>query len=567
MRELPLDHWKLTICRRSTTWSKAGYGGYRPALFVDGYRISDTKGTYNEDSYFKRFLCDYYNGIDIYTSFPDWRFGYPTGTSVMKNLMRYRNPIIPPEPIKWNMAQQYAIKHFSCMNNSRINWDFEVVKQFVNPAKSPGYPYNRPYNGRPGFATKRDYLKHEDGQFSKENYGAYLERISQPKYRPTSFCVASGKKELRKVSKIVADEFRAYLASNCDNTLAGIGATGEMNEKFYRSWPSTSSFVGGSFFSGAWDQLFQRLSKHPHAFEMDVSAWDATLSREMIESFCEVMWSFVYIEDKTPTNRIRFTNLFREIWQTLVLCPDGSLFVKNQGNPSGSFLTIVTNTIIHYMLFVYAWLELNPKGVDTTYIEFSEAVELALCGDDSLGTVEELVFKWFNPTSISKVWRSLGIQLKETAVSDGLLLDRQFLSQKTRQIRGRYIPFPDHNKAVSTMIWKTRAHQSIKWSYLKACAMRIYTFNNLESNLLFSRYINYLENHPKYAKMLHAQPSGKDGDVLSWELVHTVYKTDVQIMRLYCPQFESQPKDIGAQVGLELCQLLWSNDPDDIIYA
>jgi len=562
-----MDHWKLTIVKRSSkTWSKAGYKGYRPSLYVDGYRISDSKGTYHEDIYFKKFISQYLDGACIDDAFSEWRFGYPTGTSVQKNLMRYRNPIIPPHKRKWRMAVEFAMKHFSMMNNSRINWDFDVCKQFVNPAKSPGFPYNRPYDGRPGFAKKRDYLSYQGGEPARKDYEAYLERISKLNYKPTSFCVASGKKELRKVSKIKADEFRAYLASNDDNTLAGIGATGEMNEKFYRSWPTSCSFVGGSFFSGAWDQMMKRLSVHPHAFEMDVSAWDSTLSREMIESFCEVMWSFVYFEDKTELNRIRFQNLFREIWQTLVLCPDGSLFLKNQGNPSGSFLTIVTNTIIHYMLFGYAWIVLNPDGENTTYDLFSNSVELALCGDDSLGTVEEDVFLWFNPKSIAQVWRSLGINLKDSAVSDGALIDRQFLSQRSRLMRGRYIPFPDHNKAVSTMIWKTRAHQSIKWSYLKACAMRIYTFNNLDSNRLFSSYINYLETDPKLGQMLRASKTDVNGDILSWEIVHTVYKTDEQIMSLYLPQFESQQIENSARVGLEFAEAIWdeSVEPETI---
>lgn len=562
MDEVSLDHWDLKIVRKAHKWSKYGYPGIVQRVFVDGYRISEHHRNTHVDKYFLGFLREYLQCDNIPEKFNKWRFGYATVSSVFKNIVRYREPITPPHPRKWRIAQEFCQRHFSFMNNSRLNWDFDESKLYVNGSKSPGFPYNRPYSGHPGFAKKRDYLAYQGGEYARRNYEAYLERLSTSceNYQPTSFCLATGKSELREISKIEADKFRAYTATNIDNTLAGISAMGDMNEKFYNSWWFSSSFVGGSFFSGAWHKLFTRLEKHPNAFEMDVSSWDATLSKEMIESFGEVMWSFVHIQHKNNVNHTRFRNLFKEIWQTLVLCPDGSLFLKNQGNPSGSFLTIVTNTMIHYMLFAYAWVVLNPKGESTCYEDFDNAVSLALCGDDSLGTVDDVSFPWFNTKTIANVWKTLGIQVKDSAVGEGPLVERHFLSQRTRLVSGRYLPFPDYEKAVSTMIWKTKAHLGIRWSYLKACAMRIYTFNDLETNKLFAAYINFLENDPKLSKMLKAPPTGQD---LTWDIVRGVYKTDRQIQWMYMPLTESQQYEIGAQAGLKVANELWQESAEE----
>jgi hypothetical protein len=502
-------------------------------LFVPGYNnTSETK--VHEDRYFKAFLEDryHYSGKGkVDEVHKTWRMGIPTKTSAFRNLLRYRMPITAPKGDPWKMAIHFAKKHFAFMGDSKIDFDFDYCAKSLNQQSSPGFPYSRGYKNAPPFQTKEQFFKYAEGTFAKKEYAEYLEQISvdPAAYIPFEFYTCSPKKELRKIKKIQEDAFRAYLAASVRNSMAGFALTGDMNQKFYASWATSSAFVGGSTFHGCWNKLFQRLSKHKNAFECDVSAWDATLSEEMIYALSDIMWSFVRYSDRTQLNKRRWDNIFKEIAFSFVICPNGDIFYKTQGNPSGSFLTIVTNTIIHYMLFAYAWCLLNPDF--TSYEEFDHQVKLALCGDDSLYTVADECVGWFNLETITSVWQTLGIQAKVEATGSGPLVERSFLSQKTILIGRTYMPYPDYDKTISSMIWHTRADEHIRWSYLKACALRLSTFFNLQLREVFDSYIRYLEL--RFMPALTSPCMRKGGDIFTWEDVKSVYKTDDELCCLY----------------------------------
>jgi hypothetical protein len=486
---------------------------------------------------------------DVFKVHKKYSWGEPKQTSAHRNLLRYLSPVNDPDMDVWVRCEEWAKKHFSFMCGSKIDWDFEYCTQSLNQQSSPGFPYSRGGNGVPPFQKKSEYFQYQEGKYALENYHRYLEAISDKNYVPLSWYTCTVKKEMRKVKKKLVDDYRAYLAANVDNSAAGNAITLDMNRKFYASWATSSSFVGGSTFNGAWNVLFKRLSKHKNAFEMDVSAWDATLGEQLIKSLSRVMWSFVRASDRTEKNKIRWDNLFKEIYQSLVICPNGDVFFKTQGNPSGSFLTIVTNTIIHYMLFCYAWIKLKPGNDDATYLQFSENVCLALCGDDSLFTVSDWAAAWFHTSSITEVWLTLGIQAKYEATGEGPLIERQFLSQRTTQCGGAYVPYPEYDKVVSSMLWHTRAHLHIRWSYLKACALRMSSFFNNELRMLFEDYLAWLKNNRHYMQLLQSNCSRNKDDPFTFEEVDSVYKTDEQLHFLYLT-LESQSA-INTKPGLK----------------
>lgn len=311
----------------------------------------------------------------------------------------------------------------------------------------------------------------------------------------------------------------------------GIAMCGEMCTKFYNSWAFSSSFVGGSTFHGRWNQLFRRLEKHPNAFECDESSYDATLQPVFIETLRDIMWEFVTPRHRSKEHHTIWKNLFAEIMRGVVLCPNGDLFFKFKGNPSGSFLTIVTNTIILYMLFCYAWLCLAPEGMDT-FEAFQMNVELALCGDDNLYTVSDAAVGWFNLKAVIIVWQELGVIAKYEATGEGKLLERSFLSQRTVEKFGMYMPYPDYDKVVSSLLYHTNAHHHIRWSYLKAAALRISSFWNEHLNKVLYEYIAWLGRN--YSDQLRsAKDKRNQMDIFTWEQVNSVYKSDRAIVKLY----------------------------------
>lgn len=554
-QQVDLTHWSLNLRAEGNfkIWEQVG-SSYVPSLFVEGFG-SHQETKERVDPYFRTFLQQRYQAMDeirnlvlqktlpsaverdVYKVHKTWRWGKPARTSGPRNIMRFRMPITDPEVDIWSTVESWAGQHFRHMDDSKIDWDYEYCMRNLNQQSSPGLPHSRGYKSAPPFSKKCDYFNYEDGKHARENFSDYCRMITSELYIPCVLYTCAVKKELRKCSKIDKDEYRAYCAACVENSMAGNAITFDMNQKFYAAWHSSASFVGGSTFGGCWHQLFERLNKHPNATEMDVSAWDATLGQFLIESLSRVMWNFVRWQDRTPYNKVRWNNLFKEIYTCVIVCPNGDLFFKEQGNPSGSFLTIVTNTIIHYMLFCYAWLKLAPPNM-RNYIQFHKHVELALCGDDSLMTTSDEVKSWFNMKNITAIWQSLGIKAKVEATGEGKLIDRQFLSQRTYCWRGTYVPYPDYDKVVSSMLWHTKAHLHVRWSYLKACALRMNSFFNPELQLLFRDYIRHLEQ--QYKTELHSDSRRTREDPFSWEEVFTVFKTDADIMHMYTTA-ESQP--------------------------
>jgi hypothetical protein len=143
----------------------------------------------------------------------------------------------------------------------------------------------------------------------------------------------------------------------------------------------------------------------------------------------------------------------------------------------------------------------------------------------------------------------LGIQAKYEATGEGPLIERQFLSQRTTQCGGAYVPYPEYDKVVSSMLWHTRAHLHIRWSYLKACALRMSSFFNNELRMLFEDYLAWLKNNRHYMQLLQSNCSRNKDDPFTFEEVDSVYKTDEQLHFLYLT-LESQSA-INTKPGLK----------------
>jgi hypothetical protein len=81
------------------------------------------------------------------------------------------------------------------------------------------------------------------------------------------------------------------------------------------------------------------------------------------------------------------------------------------------------------------------------------------------------------------------------------------------------------------MIWHTNSHHHIRWSFLKAAALRLSTFWNFELRAIFSAYIAYLLR--SHSAALKSPKTNAPKDMFTWEQVFSVYKSDEEIVHLY----------------------------------
>lgn len=503
-------------------------------LYRYPYRQCDFKKRDRNDRLFYRFMREQFAGKDPYDYYTKWTYGVPQGDSAYLSIRKYELPLTSPEPRFLSVCKEWCKRHFACMSGSVVNWDFDYIKSMMNMSSSPGFPYNRTCWYGKGYVNKRDIFQQPDFVMSEIDklYKAFCEgNVSE-------IFVCSPKEELRATEKVKANKFRTFTSASFRNTALGVALFGDMTSKFYSQAESPGfwSKVGSSLFARGWDKLYKSLNNHSNAFEGDFSSFDAVIHPDWIETLGEVFFSFYDFHNQSEENKKLCYSYFQNIIYGQIICPNGELYSKFQGNPSGSSLTIVTNTMVHYMLFVYAWLKL---GGPADYQYFHANVSCALCGDDSLWTVSDECVKFFNIEAVASVWNTIGLIMKPEATKRGILRDLKFLSHGFQEEHGMMFPIPDADKVISSLLYKSlpvgNDHDNealaARLSLLKANALRITSWCCKPVRMLIERYIQWL--HSNYLIPLTSQCTMRGQDLFSYEDVQSVYKTDSELLYMY----------------------------------
>lgn len=551
--EAILSTWGLRVeSGHSQKWQRLGYEfGRMPFLRYCRYG----GGKAHEDPYFRKYLVAC--GKEIEKEYPTWFYGVPGEDSAYKSVVKYLEPLSPPPNDVLAEATKWLSRHFNMLNGSRTNFDFKWITERMNKTSSPGFPFTRENKYGPGFNTKKEMLAYQDGEPARCMLADYLAAIAKPQMEYAEFYTLSAKAEMRKLKKIEADEFRTYTAASWTNTAAGIALFGTMLDSFYESYDVTWSYVGGSPFFGNWDKLYHRLNKHPNAYECDETNFDATVHPCFIEAIRDVFITKIDARDLTEAVRNMVNNLFGSIVSGLIICPNGDLFFKGQGNPSGSFMTIVTNTMTVFMLFCCAWLELAPVDL-RNYESLMALVECAIVGDDNLWTASNEVRDWFNVRTVVAVWLRYGVKAKLEAMHENSLFALQFVSNGFIEVKGKMFPVANAGKAISSMLRHSNAHLGVKWSFIKACALRITTYFSHECRDLFKDYIMFLRNNYK-TQLRYVD----EKDVITWDILQKIDRTDFDIMKLYtCAENNRVHDEQGLSGLLRLIENTYATESD-----
>jgi len=480
----------------------------------------------------------------------------PNRVAGYSGLVKYDKPQPVLDGQKWCQALQWAEKHFMCMGGAKVWDDFDFVKSELNLSASAGYPWNLCRET----ASKKQFYSLDTSQ---EFVNTYWQQLAGEN-PPAVFWTNNVKEEIRPVEKILVNKLRTFVGGPVEHIHACTRLFGDMNDKFYRSanvgihW----SFVGGTKFYKGWQVLFKRLNKHPNAFELDESEYDASLFREAMYSMALFRWNMLSSECRTPDNKRRIWNAYVEIVDSVIVAPDGEVIHKNTGNPSGSANTIVDNTVILFMLLAYAWLTLCPEDF-VSYQSFMENVEAALNGDDNTWTCSDLVVPWFNAEAVSKIWSSLGVTTKYgDSSAPRKLIDCSFLSTGFKKVGSCVVPFPEGEKIFASLAFHLKS-KTPRWSLLRAFALRIESYWDQDTRDQLLSYINWLMiNH---SVELQAPRETRDPhDLFSFSEVMTCYKTDYELRCLYlCEEggfpvgFLPRSVELLSLVGLDIMGKGW----------
>ena len=273
---------------------------------------------------------------------------------------------------------------------------------------SPGYPYVK---SRPAGIKGKSYLFHmeENGEWYvsdpmlRKNLDLRFELACEGR-RMHSVWIDNLKDERREISKVLKGDTRVFTCGPVDFQLIGRRMFGA----FENSWLSGTghnffSFISMNPFSDQWEKhLWNYLRQVSDVgFAGDYKKFDGTLSPDFIWIFVEIInqWYKEYDDQWKPSDDMVRKVLIDECIHTIQLARN-SLYLTNQGNPSGNFMTIILNTFVNMCYLMFAWIKVAPSHL-RNFVSFRQWVRVACVGDDNIVSVEREISTFYNLQSVS----------------------------------------------------------------------------------------------------------------------------------------------------------------------
>jgi len=466
----------------------------------------------------------------------------PSRKNALKSIMKYDKPQPVVDEECWQLASEQTYEHFRFyMQNSKLV-SMEDALATMDKGTSPGYPWNISYS------TKQRMIDNVDVPALLNEYWEHYQNIS-----PIWTC--SQKIEMRTVEKIRDGRIRTFTASPLELSVAMSQYCLDQNNRFYQSAMKTSSFVGHTTFSGAFQQIYDKLTEggvRKIGFDTDIKDFDASVSRRMLEDQRDRRWRFMHpsIQDD-PEHKARFYHMYDEIIHSYIVLENGDLIQKHSGNPSGSVNTIVDNTMTLDHLLRYAWLVFTKEAHFKIVAEqsaaqvvsdvpdpwnrafFERTVKYVLCGDDNIMTVEPDRIKNpydFTGRSVRDVWASLGIVATSDDWEGRPVELLQFLSQSFCKVGRMYLPSPDTDKVLCSLLYNSKI-DDVRWHYYRALALRLQGWPNMKLRAILDDYISYIQDTHRN-ELTGAVSVNKDTQIDFEDLLHT-WKSDRYMYAMY----------------------------------
>jgi len=245
-------------------------------------RFAKNKSRNSDDPFFAEFIRDKF-GASPSKIFTKYGLAQPNLEAGYQSLIKYDKPQPTLDQELWALAGNWTEKHFMCMSNSEIWEDFDYVKSELDMKASSGFPWNVDENCR----SKGEFYARPDAE---EFISNYWDRLSKSHCAPV-FWTNNVKEEIRSAEKMSQNKLRTFVGSPIEHVHACTQIFGDMNEKYYSTANQNQhwSFVGSTKFYRGWTKLFNRLNKHPNAFELD----ESDLTHHCFEKQCMVWLIFV----------------------------------------------------------------------------------------------------------------------------------------------------------------------------------------------------------------------------------------------------------------------------------
>jgi hypothetical protein len=287
-----------------------------------------------------------------------------------------------------------------------------------------------------------------------------------------------------------------------------------------------------------------------------------------------------------------------------MVTPLGDVVVKDTGNPSGQGNTIIDNTMLLYRFLCYAFIILwrREHSQDKSRIEQIQAILVScndkddsdideealeeeldrllshrlsqgymhnnsvfvLNGDDNDFSVCEDIIGWFNARNVAEIWSGIGITTKSPCWEPRPIQDLEFLSQHTVYSAkyNKYLPAPEHERIMDSLLYGSES-TDVRWSLLRAYALRIESFANEKTRAEIWSYIQYIWKTYKHELGGYVKiPS--TGQPLSYDDITQTLMNDRELEMLYCGIESDSSTLLRWHAILERAKLINNTQPSDL---
>lgn len=380
----------------------------------------------------------------------------------LKSVRKCDKPLIKPEggwrAALYDVALAYTDRMYEYMYGSA-----PATAITFNTVTSAGVPYNLKYK------SKGDMLKN-----GREEFKEAMIRSEWALFKTNS------KDEFLPIEDVMEEnKLRTYFSQNVADLGRQKVFTTDQNERMKarsdpKYWPIHWSRYGFVKQYGGFNDLYAMHAQFLYHKTRDISGYDRTQPFMMDIWDMRERWMKCQVRGGPPavwpdSFQAAFDQVRLEVCRPWIFLPDGSVYERQCGNPSGSDTTTTDNTIGHtigefYSILCYRY-EMDEHVL--SYEEILEHTAISLYGDDELGSCN--LPELFGPYATMEGWRdsdiesfaSLGMVVKEKAVEwrEGEPKGLEFLGSRSMLVDGYYLPLPRLGKLCTSVVFCVHGKQ------------------------------------------------------------------------------------------------------------
>lgn len=373
---------------------------------------------------------------------------------------------------------------------------FKDAVQRMEKNTSPGFPWNQQIPGYPVYRTKKEVLENEydlledivnqlleKGHFRYTWRGMTLEIL---------IWMVSPKGEIRVMAKLINPEkdkrkTRTFMCADIIITIIMIMLYANQNDQMLNAHHFTWSKVGFSPFYGGFHSLaMDLLANEGELFDCyDVEHMEASLKEHIQFILYDIRHKYLLLDE----NYGRLAEFVKnQVIYSWLLDPDGWLGLMIGGNPSGSFNTLMDNTLALVFVTFYH-LACKSSSYDDLLVKIQKH-RCACIGDDSV-IPHHPDFDGYVANCAS-----LGFSVKPeklcVPLSECVFTNCEFV-----RFNNSYYPRGNFDKIKANIYYHFKA-SSWRLCYVKCCALRILAWNFIQEREEAERLIHWIvKNHDR----------------------------------------------------------------------